>query len=321
MAKCLAVFFDDSGMTEVEGVEEAVPSESELLWIEISERGALDEARRVGKGFGLPADLVPGLSMGSHPAFCRRGPWVALRVAFASVLPQMQLEGRVLWLLAGENLVMTIHEQAIEELAELQEGMRQSQSAGSLTAGSFLAAVLDLQLASYFKATSTFELEIDRLENAILERRDPKEGYVAALQRLRRSASRLRRMLAPHRTVFASLSRPDFAPDAGTLEARHYRSLGDRFESAMDVVENARELVIGSFQLFSSQTDLQTNQVMRLLTFTTVVTGVFAVIAGVLGMNFEEAFFKSPSGFWVALAGMALVAVGAYVLGKRGKWF
>ena len=46
----------------------------------------------------------------------------------------------------------------------------------------------------------------------------------------------------------------------------------------MDMVENARDLVVGSFELLSSQTAIKTNNSMRTLTFATVITGILAVI-------------------------------------------
>ncbi len=91
--------------------------------------------------------------------------------------------------------------------------------------------------------------------------------------------------------------------------------------SEADVVENARDLVIGSFELFSSKTALQTNEQMRVLTFATVVIGMLAVLAGVLGMNFEAPFFKTAArGFWWAVSAMAALTVIAVVVGKLRKW-
>jgi anaerobic selenocysteine-containing dehydrogenase len=93
-------------------------------------------------------------------------------------------------------------------------------------------------------------------------------------------------------------------------------------ERAMDMVEHARELVIGSFELFSSQTALRTNDAMRGLTFVTVVTGLLATLVGALGMNFEASFFGSnDTGFWMAVGGLALFAAGAFVLGRHRRWF
>lgn len=323
MAKHRSVLFTGSGSKKLPEpmLCDQLPNDSELLWIDISGKNALSEGKAMSARYAVPAGLLPDGRHGTSPDFGRLGDWTAIRAVAAHVGPGLRFFGQVLLILAGKNIVITIHEEEIAGIEALIETSCQREAIGHLGHGSFLASILDWHLWTYFQAAAAFEIEIERLENAVLDRKAPEEGFIPALQRLRRAASRLRRMLAPHRVIFLSLSRPDFAPDGQTLEARHYQALDARFASAMDTVENARELVMGSFQLFSSQTDLQTNQVMRFLTFVTVVTGVFAVIAGVLGMNFEEDFFKSSSGFWIALGGMAFVAVLAYVIGRRGKWF
>ena len=87
------------------------------------------------------------------------------------------------------------------------------------------------------------------------------------------------------------------------------------------MVQNTRDLVVGTFELFSSQTALRTNETMRALTFYTVLIGTMAVVAGVLGMNFDAPFFDAGAkGFWWALAGMGAIVVVAVVLGRRRRW-
>jgi Mg2+ and Co2+ transporter CorA len=121
--------------------------------------------------------------------------------------------------------------------------------------------------------------------------------------------------------VFAGLARPDFHPTDEGRANEHFLSLDTRFERAMGMVENSRDLVIGSFELFSSQTSLLTNDTMRVLTFVTVVVGLLAVLAGVLGMNPEAPCFKTGgTGFWIAAIAVLVLAIVAAVVGKRRHW-
>src|SRR5690606_16499241 len=150
-----------------------------------------------------------------------------------------------------------------------------------LSAESFTAALLHWHLSTYFDAVADFERDIERMEVGILSERQL--DCLAQLRELRKGASRLRRMLAPHRVVFDGMSRPDFRPQVDEEADRHFDRLDTHFERAMDVVENARDLVMGSFDLFSSQTALQTNKSMGILTFATVVLGLLAMVAGMLG--------------------------------------
>ena len=61
---------------------------------------------------------------------------------------------------------------------------------------------------------------------------------------------------------------------------------------------------------------------MRVLTFATLLLGSLAVVAGVLGMNFDARVFDSADrGFWITVATMILFVVLAMVLARlRGWW-
>lgn len=89
----------------------------------------------------------------------------------------------------------------------------------------------------------------------------------------------------------------------------------------MDAVENARDLVVGSFELFASRNAQRTNATMRVLTFVTVLSGVMAVIVGAFGMNFTTPLFESGStGFRITVAVMAVIAVAGIALAKWKDW-
>ena len=90
----------------------------------------------------------------------------------------------------------------------------------------------------------------------------------------------------------------------------------------MDAVDNTRDLVVGSFELFTTRTAQRTNDTMRVLTFFTVLLGSLAVLAGVLGMNFTVDFFHSGAeGFWITIASMAGLVVSATLFARWRRWF
>jgi Mg2+ and Co2+ transporter CorA len=182
-----------------------------------------------------------------------------------------------------------------------------------------MVSLLDGQLSSYFDAMSRLEAEVERLELDILADRQPE--CLDVLRNLRQGCSRLRRMLAAHRNVFAGLARPDFQPNQAQQVNEHYAALDARYDRAMDVVEHGRDLVVGSFELFTTRAAMSTNETMQVLTFVTVLIGGLAVLAGVLGMNFEVPFFATGErGFWLAVGSMALIAVAATVLARHRGW-
>jgi magnesium transporter len=220
----------------------------------------------------------------------------------------------------GANYVVTVHPDDIEFLEDFKNQIKGDTKMGMITAESLVASLLEWHITSYFRVLEKLEIEVDRLDEEILAS-SPERSFLPELIKLRNRVSRLRRLLAPHRDVFYALARPDFVLLADSESAPHFKTLNDRFERAMDSIETARDLVISSFDLLTTRTAEYTNDVMKVLTFATVILGATGVIAGILGMNFEMEFFKSgSSGFWSVISGLVFLIVGSIIYAKLKNW-
>lgn len=119
---------------------------------------------------------------------------------------------------------------------------------------------------------------------------------------------------------FETLARPEFEVIATSDSAAHFRAIADRLERAIDGVENARDLLIGSFDLYMTQTAQRTNDVMRILTIVNVVLLPAVVLAGIMGMNFKVGFFENANLFWVVLAVMVAIAAASLAVARWRRW-
>ncbi|MGH8075791.1 MAG: magnesium transporter CorA family protein [Lysobacter sp.] len=316
------ILYDADGADRNVGLEQIDAGrlqEHQLLWIDV-ECDDADLVNTFGRLLGVPAGAIATLQrMDSTPHVENYGGCFHVQIVAVEHEGALKFNGTVLGIVAGSNYVLSVHHKPVPFIAELRDRERGESELGALSAESFTASLLDWQLSTYFEAVSVFEAAVERLEVEILSE---KNGHcLDELRSLRRGASRLRRMLAPHRAVFAGLARPDFRPRSSGDVNAHFLNLDTHYERALDLVQNTRDLVIGSFELFSSQTALRTNETMRTLTFVTVLIGTLAVIAGLLGMNFAAPFFETGAkGFWWALAGMGAIVVLAVLLGRRRRW-
>ena len=313
-----ARLYGGSGAPPALGVDDLAGlalGDDQMLWVDVQ---GDDEAlfEQVREALSLPRPEFPGKS---QPALMELGECFAVRVVAVHPANGHGFDGDVLDLHGARNRLVTRHRTALPFLDALRDGQPPRAGLGVLSAESFAAVVLDGHLTTYFDAVSGFEAAVERLELEIFD--DRHLGSLPELRTLRRGASRLRRMLSPHRAVYGLLSRPDFRPGEGRDAARHFGALDGRFERAMDMVENCRDLVMGSFDLFSNQTALRTNASMSVLTFATVVLGILAVVAGMLGMNFKAGFFDATSGFWYATGALVMIGLAALLLGRWRKWF
>ena len=318
------LLFDADGRDRHVPLEDLQParlSPRTLAWVDLQSEDTTDVAQVLAllQAPSLPlATLAESRSM---PLFSQ-SEWFAAR----ALAPRLDESGATChgepWLLAvGPNVVVTAHGGALPFLDELYENDDPLSQVGMLDADSFAAALLDRMLTAYFDTIDSFEKHLDALEVRILEPR-VRAGYLRDLRELRRSVSMLRRLLSAQRSLFDTLSRPDFHPEQDEAVVRRFHAVSARYERVVDSVENARDLVVGSFELLATRLSQRTNESMRVLTFYTVLLGSLAVVAGVLGMNFKASLFETgATGFWAVVAGMACVVAAALWLARRKRWW
>jgi magnesium transporter len=313
----IARLFDADGADREVDLEESVIkrlTDRQLLWVDLA---GDDEAelRRIADLFGLERQSVQNLL---DPI----GPRVdVLENYFEVDVVALTVDERAVPMdfLAGKNWVVTVHHEEVDFLAEFRKQLAGNTELGRIQAPSFLATLLDWQLGTYFKSVDELEGAVDLLDDRALRWAD-RVDLLNDLVRLRHRIGRIRHTLAPQREVFAALARPSFEILAASDSAAHFRTLQDRLERAIGAVENARELLLGSFDLYMTQTARRTNDVMRVLTILNVILLPAVVLAGIMGMNFKVGFFGNANLFWVVIAAMMTIAAGLIALARWRRW-
>jgi magnesium transporter len=299
-------------------------TERQLLWLDLV---SPDEAEREQVARLIDCDpklLELGPGRHARPRLANYGHQFRLTAAAAGLV-DVKHKAEPLWmtLVAGPNYVVSVHDGSIDFVEELREREKGDTGIGALSAESFVASLLDWLLNSYFQALELVVREIDRAEVAILGKRvvHATPILVDALIQSRRRVAELRRLLISHRDIFYGLSRPDFTATEKPEARPHFELLNSHLERVEDDVDHARELVVGAFELLSMRTAEKTNDTMRVLTFVTVLLGTLALVAGVMGMNFELGFFHSGSkGFYEVTIGMVLLALLSTLVARWRKW-
>jgi len=220
----------------------------------------------------------------------------------------------------GDNFIVTIHEGEVPYLREFRDLKKGESQLGELDTEGFITTFLDLHIVSYFEAIEKIEHQVDKFDEMILKTDMNDRDFLHQMVKLRRTASKLRRWFVPQREIFYALSRPDFKPTAESGYAETFHNLNQHFENAIDAIENSRDTVLSLFDLYTTRASHRMNNLIKRLTFITVIVGSMGVIAGILGMNFETDLFKTPNGFWEAVGGMAVLAASLTGIAKFMNW-
>jgi Mg2+ and Co2+ transporter CorA len=297
----------------------AIPSigRKQMLWADVDLECA-DELDELWERLDI-LDEVAGLGDSrGKPALVQHDHMLHLTV---NALDGESLEPIPLHCLVGQNWVVTLHEGELDLVDEFNKPLVGETRLGVLDGPKFLSLVLDWQISGYFKVIEELQEDIDILDEKLLQESPDDDGPLDRLVELRRRVRRLRAMLSPHREVLGFLSHPDSDTVIGSTAAESYQRIGDRIQLALDSVDTAREMIVGSFDIFMTRTAQATNDIMKRLTIVSVLLLPAVVIAGIMGMNFKIGLFDLPWMFWVVVVAMFTLAGVTLVVARRRKWF
>jgi magnesium transporter len=291
---------------------------SELLWVDV-DRSSEEDATRVAEAFGLDRETRSCLAASKDRAIFRdHGRYIHV----TTYAPDEDDEGELISLecVVGERWVVTAHDEPIPVLQEFAERVSGSGDTGSLDGPGFLAALLEWVLGAYSAAFERIEHRLEEFDIDAMRGDGDAEKDIERLIQMRREVGNLRRALAAHRSALVSLTHPELEALGDHDSGEQFASLLQRFESTVQEARDAREVIVGSFDVLIARGAHRTNEIMKVLTLTSVILLPGALIAGVMGMNFNVGLFDDPMLFWVVVAVIVAIAPLTIGVAKQRDW-
>jgi magnesium transporter len=290
---------------------------SKLLWVDVHPDSDIG-ADEVAAAFDLDDQTRESL-MNPHEraVFHDYGRYIHI----TTYAPREDEEGELhaVQCVVGEHWVVTAHDRPIVVLDEFAARVSGSGDTGSLDGPGFLAALLEWVLGSYTAAFERMEQRLEEFDVSAM-RGEGADDDIEKLVEMRREVGSLRRALAAHRSALVALTHPELEALGSNASGERFESLFTRFESTLQEARDAREAIVGSFDVLVARAGHHTNQIMKVLTLTSVILLPGALLAAVMGMNFKVGLFDMSALFWVVV--LAIVAVAPLTLGiaKLRNW-
>jgi magnesium transporter len=334
-----AFFYDARGLDRELELRDVVVEKLDsntLLWIDVEAR---KELPAVAKLLGLEPRLSWEENLDRRPQLDNHGQYFSFSVDAApgrqeiqdgsngvSMSPRNRDDGSSngstvrTEFFVSKHWLVTVHDGDAHCLRRFREQDKADTSIGSLTGQMLAASLLDWHLGTFFDEVSSIDAAVDKLDDRVLRELTSKT-LLGRMVTLRRRVSKLRGILVSQRDIFYGLSRADFVLVTDSDAAPFYEALVGRFERAVDEIERSRDVVVGSFELFTSRTSQQTNDLVKVLTFITAIVGFCAAIAGLMGMNFRLAFFETGlTGFAIITGALMAIAVTSFFYARYRDW-
>ncbi len=182
-----------------------------------------------------------------------------------------------------------------------------------------LYALTDGIVDGYFPVLDAIEDEIDALQDDVIAK--PTSWTLERLFALKRQLIALRRAMSPAREIFNQLTNRDLA----LVKPEHivyFRDVYDHLIRVTDELDNDRELVAGTLEVYLSTINNNLSTIMKRLTGVTVILAGIGAVAGLFGMSEAGVALAGgeASGFWMVVAIVVAVAAATAVVLRRIDW-
>jgi magnesium transporter len=221
------------------------------------------------------------------------------------------LETGNLNLFIGRNFLVTVHDEPVPSVHEVQDYVVRSPDVLARGAGRLGHMIMDLAVDAYFPILDRIDEFVDGIEDRVFTSFD--RDAIKDIFAVKRLVLSLRRFLLPQREIFNVLTnRPSaLLPPQTQL---YFRDVYDHMLRISDSLENYRELLSGTMDSYLSQVSNRMAAVSKGLTVIATLSVPFVVVSGMWGMNFERVpLSHHPHGFMLMLA--LQLGLGAALIG------
>ena len=234
-------------------------------------------------------------------------------IAYEGEVSELEID-----IVLGQRSLLTVHQEGFDlrKLPQLRDD-----GAGLLKRGAdfLLYAITDGIVDGYFPVLDKIEDEIDDLQDAVV--RTPSTWTLERLFTLKRELIGLRRAITPSREVFNQLTNRDQALIAPE-HVVYFRDVYDHLIRVTDELDNDRELVAGTLEVYLSTVNNNLSVIMKRLTGVTVILAGIGAVAGIFGMSEAGTALNNgeAGGFWIITGMVVLGAAATALVLRRIDW-
>jgi magnesium transporter len=179
--------------------------------------------------------------------------------------------------------------------------------------------ILDVEIDNYTPVLDNFGAKIEDLEEAITKHPSPQ--LLNQVLEKKRKLSRIRKFMIPQREKLGFLTKLEYE-FISSKSLPYFRDVHDHSIRALDTLENYREALSSTFDLYMSSLSNNTNEVMKVLSIIATIALPLGVISGIYGTNFAILPGSENSiGFWMMILLMIVISAGMIAYFKWRNWF
>lgn len=292
-----------------------------MTWIQVQGVSDPESIATIGKSFKLhPLVLEDILSTGQRSKLDVFDSQVFFVVRFLQYVEATQaLKDEQVSIVFGPNYLISFAEGKEDLFKPIKDRLLQGSQRIRMEGSDYLAyALLDTIVDYYFLVLEKVDMNLDILEEELM--RLPKPQTLQQIQHAKHDMVVLRKAVWPMRDVVNRFLRLEHTLVSKTTLV-YLHDVYDHIVQTIDIIEGFRDVVSGMVDLYLSNINIRTNDIMKVLTIVSTIFVPLTFITSLYGMNFE--FMPELHLQWAypfILAFMASVACGMLLFFRKKHW-
>ena len=307
------------GTLHIEEALEAARSPDAFVWIGLHEPSE-DEFEAVIKEFDLhPLAVEDAVHAHQRPKLETYGQTLFIVLKPARYVDSDEIVDLTeIMLFLGEGFLVTVRHGNSPVLGEVRQMMESDPSRMNWGPLGVLHAIVDRVVDDYALVVRSLSTDIDEIERQVFS--DERKNHAQRIYRLKVEAVEFRQAVVGLEDPLDDLANGKVT-EADRVLLDHFRNVHDHVLRVAQRVEAIDNLLSSALTANLAQLGVRQNEDMRRISAWVAIVAVPTMIAGIYGMNFDH----MPElgwvlGYPVALALMAVLCLGLYVMFRRRNW-
>jgi len=291
------------------------------LWVDL-DNPTSDEVKQVLAGvFSFhPLAIEDCVSLSALPKIEDYETYLFLVIHGVGFSKQEQFTTAELDMFLGKEFLVTYHTAHLQSVRAVMDRVRQKNASNIARGPDRLAHwVIDDLVDRYRPTLDDLRQEIQELENELFDE-EPNREMVKTILQVRSELSQFRGILRPQQEVIARLAKGEFKMIRTHL-LPYFRDIADHIARYDAEAVLHGEQLVNAFNVYLNRAQMNTNEVIRVLTLLTAITTPLVVVGTWYGMNFEGMpEIHTKSGYWIAMAFTVVTTVALMIYMHKKKW-
>lgn len=219
----------------------------------------------------------------------------------------------------NRDFVITSHKGQVQFIKDIQDNKEMLEKTFAKGLDFLFHHILDEGIDTFFPVLENMDRNIEQVELMITKRVSPE--VLRRIMDLKREVVDIKRFTLPQREKVSLLTKNEYE-QISRRALPYFRDIYDHSVRVYEAIENYRESIATTYDLYMSTMSNNMNDIMKVLSIIATIALPLTVLSGIFGTNFAILpGASSRYGFWIMILMMVGITGSLIIYFRHRGWF